>query len=146
MADVNKYWNLVKNNMSSNWKPVNEAFAASECVKMILKGEATHVSISVDDWFSLGKPPAQKDGNRYLVDISNPKVIAMMWLKSLIDVMNLGCYAATDISDAMNALNNDNLDGIITDREAMIALSQITIESIKTFQNMHAEVERRMKE
>lgn len=141
MADNNKYLDIVKNTAGSNWKPVNDAMTALRLTQMIIKGEAAYVRISIEDWFALGQPPAQRDGNRYIIDTTNPKIIALMWGKSLLDVMNLGCYAATDISDAINQINNDNLDKILTDREAMIAVSQIVIEGISAFKRMQATVQ-----
>ena len=141
MTDNNKYFDLLKNTAKGNWKPVNDAITALHFSKAILKGEARYVRVSLEDWLSLGQPPAHRDGNAYIVDVTNPKIIALMWCKSLFDLMNLGCYAASDISDAINQINNDNLDHLLTDREAMIAVSQIVIEGIGAFRRMQANVQ-----
>ena len=141
MADNSKYLDPLKNVASGNWKPVTDAFTAWGLAKQILNGQATHVRVSIDDWFALGEPPAQKDGNRYIIDVSDPRVVAFMWGKTIAELMNLGCYAATDISDSINMINNDNLDHVITDREAMIAVSQIMMTGMDAFQKMKAQVD-----
>ena len=42
-------------------------------------------------------------------------------------------------------INNDNLDNILTDREAMVAVSQVMIAGMNAFRDMKAHVESKMK-
>ena len=66
-------------------------------------------------------------------------------MRSAHDAIQLGLYASTDISDSINMINNDNLDSILTDREAMVAVSQVMIAGMNAFRDMKAHVESRMK-
>ena len=141
MADYTKYLDALANTAGGNWKPVTDAFTAWKLAKQILNGQETHVRVSVEDWFALGEPPAQQDGYSYIIDISDPKAVAFMWEKTTAALMNLGCCAAADISDSIQLINHDNLDHVITDRDAMTAVNQIMITRTEGFQRMKAQVD-----
>lgn len=140
MINIERYLNKLKNTQSTNEMAVYDAMMALKIVKHMMQGGTTHVRVSAEAWVALGKPPAQQEGNRYIIDTTDSRVVGLMWGKSVIDAMNLGCYAVSDISDAIGQIMYDNEDHVLTDREALTVTNQMLNEGMKIFQEMHTAV------
>lgn len=137
MADNSKYINILRNTASGNFQSVNGNSLIYKIAMMVIKQNFSgKVNISASQWEELGKPEAERHSSGYYLDLSNRKTLAMLLMKTSYEAMKLACYAATDITDAINSINNDNLDHILTDREAMVAVSQVMLTAMDGFKNM----------
>lgn len=140
-----KYLDPLKKQASAHYDIVQDELVAFHMAKMIAKtGFQGGCKISEQQWKSLGEPPAKQMGDSYIINLGNPEIVGRLWMKSCFDAINLGCYAATDITDSVGKVNDDNLDKILTDREAMVAISQIAIAGMNAFREMKKETEEAM--
>ena len=107
------------------------------------------MSVDKDILESLGNPPAEHiyigDKDTYLINLGDLKTLSSLLTVECYKSVQAGCAAATDITDAVNAINNDNLDGVLSDREAMIAVSHIAIQGINTYQKYKQKLDDVMK-
>lgn len=145
MADNSKYFEPLKKVAHDHFDIVQSELLSFKMARMIICGFKGMVNISEEQWISLGKPPASRSGSDYQIDLGSQEIIGLLWMRSAHDAIQLGLYASTDISDSINMINNDNLDSILTDREAMIAVSQVMIAGMNAFRDMKAHVESKMK-
>lgn len=144
MKNQDKYLEPLKKVASAHFDIVQDEMVSFHLGKLMATGFKGKCKISTSQWKSLGSPPAEKYENGYLLDLSDSRIVGVLWMKSSYDAMNMGCYAATDISDSINLINNDNLDHILTDREAMVAVSQVMISGMEGFKKMKSRVDSEM--
>ena len=142
MADNGKYLKILENTYKGNY-PIIE-----NNVQLFKMGNKKY-GVSTDVWEKLGKPTAQYVNNDmmegYFIDLGDPKTLGELLALACHSAVQAGCFAATDISDAINAINNDNLDGILTDREAMVATSQVMITGMNVFRDLQKKSQDSMK-
>lgn len=145
MADISKYIEPLKSIAHNHFEIVQSELLLFRMARMVLSGFRGECNVTEEQWLSLGKPPARKVGSDYRIDLDNQETIGLLWLKSAYDAIQLGLYASTDISDSIHMINDDNLDSILTDREAMVAVSQVMVTSMNAFRDMQAHVDAEMK-
>ncbi len=141
MADNSKYMEPLKKIAHDHFEVVKSEMLLFRMARMIIGGFKGQCNVSEEQWLALGKPPATKVGSDYRIDLGNQETIGLLWMKSAHDAIQLGLYASTDISDSINMINNDNLDSLLTDREAMVAVSQVMIAGMNGFRDMKAHVD-----
>ena len=136
-----KYIKALQKVAHDHFEMVESQMLSFRMAKLAARGFKGKVKINQNQWETLGKLPAERTGCEYMIDLSDESIRNLLWCKSCYDAIQLGLYASTDISDSINMINNDNLDGILTDREAMIAVSQVVISGIDGFKRMKAHVD-----
>ena len=146
MADNEKYLKPLQAIAHSHFDMVQDQLVAFRLAKRLAAGGQGPVRISAEQVKALGDPPVIKDGDGFLLDLSNPVIVAVLWMKSAYDAMNLGLFASTDITDSINMINNDNLDHILTDREAMVAVSQVVVTAMNGYNGMKAHIDAAIKD
>lgn len=140
MADNTKYLKVLEKTYNGNMPILDSCIRLFKIGLMVASGVNKQFGVGPEVWESLGKPTAQYVNNDsiegYFIDLSNPKVLGELLACAAHNAIQAGCFAATDISDAINAINNDNLDGVLNDREAMIAVSQVMITGMNAYRDL----------
>ncbi len=140
MADNTKYLKVLEKTYNGNMPILESSIRLFKIGMMVAAGVNKKYGVGPEVWESLGKPTAQYVNNDaiegYFIDLADPKVLGELIACACHNAIQAGCFAATDISDAINAINNDNLDGKINDREAMIAVSQVMIAGMNAFKDL----------
>lgn len=141
MNNNDKYMKPLQKVAHDHFEVVKSQMLLLRMAKLAARGFKGKVKINQEQWEMLGKPPVERVGYDLMIDLSNENIRNILWYKSCYDAIQLGLYASTDITDSINMINNDNLDGILTDREAMIAVSQVVISGMDGFKRMKAHVD-----
>ncbi len=140
MADNTKYLKVLEKTYYGNMPILESSIRLFKIGMMVAAGVDKKYGVGPEVWESLGKPTAQYVNNDtiegYFIDLGDPKVLGELIACACHNAIQAGCFAATDISDAINVINNDNLDGIINDREAMVAVSQVMIAGMNAFKDL----------
>lgn len=140
MADNTKYLKVLEKTYKGNLPIVENNVRLFKIAMIAAMGGNKKYGVGPDVWESLGKPTAQYVNNDtiegYFIDLGDPKTLGELLAFACHSAIQAGCFAATDISDAINAINNDNLDGILNDREAMVATSQVMIAGMNAYRDL----------
>lgn len=136
-----KYLKPLQQFAHDHFEIVKGELLAFRMAKMVATGFRGKCNVTRAQLSELGNPPAQSSGVDYLIDLGDMRVIGLLWMKSCHEAIQMGLYASTDISDSINMINNDNLDHVLTDREALIEMSQVITAGIEGFRKMKCYVD-----
>ena len=149
MADNTKYLKILEKTYKGNFPIIENNVQLFKMGMIAASGGNKKYGVSTEMWEKLGKPTAQYVNNDmmegYFIDLGDPKTLGELLALACHSAVQAGCFAATDISDAINGINNDNLDGLLTDREAMVAASQVMITGMNAYRDLQKKSQDAMK-
>ena len=140
MADNSKYLKVLEKTYNGNTPNLNSSIRLFKIGMMAATGVNKKLGIGPEVWESLGKPTGQYVNTDtiegYFIDLADPKVLGELLACAAHNAIQACCFAATDITDAISAVNNDNLDGVLNDREAMVAVSQVMMAGMNAYRDL----------
>ena len=152
MLNLKKYMDVLKRTYDGNSRVVHNSVNLLFIGMLAGQGVSKPYIVSKEVWEALGKPPAKHMAETaytyesYSIDLGDPRALGVMLAAAAHNAIQAGCFAATDITDAINAINNDNMDGVLSDRNAMIAVSQVMQQGMQAFQGLKDESDRELRE
>ena len=149
MANNAKYLKALENTYNDSIPSINTTIHMFKLAMMVSNGFNKVYIVGKDIWESFGQPPAEQVNNSiaegYIIDLGDTKTLGTLWATTCFRAIQAGCFAATDISDAINLINNDNLDEVLTDREAMVAVSRVMTSGMNAFRDLQQRASESMK-